>query len=124
MPNVDEVLVVAPLVDNPDAAEVLWFDSDALTQAFDAALVVRKEENPKLSRTAPIFVDLDGPPDATSGFRAKAKSQAVIDRSRLLMHRRANQAAEEGFIERVKREFAEMIGVDASKVSVEFKIVA
>jgi hypothetical protein len=124
MPNVDEVLVVAPSVEDDDLAEVFWFDSHSLIEAFNAALAVRKAEGPDLSQTAPIFVALDGESDVTSGLKARAKFQATISHSELLMRRRPNQAAGEGFIERVKREFAEMNGVDASNVSVEFKIIA
>lgn len=124
MPNVDEVLVVAPSAEEPDLAEIFSFDSYALTEAFDAALAVRKAESPDLSRTAPIFVALDGEPDVTTGLLTKAKSRVTIQRSELLMRRRANRATEESFIDRVKREFAEINGVDVSNVVLEIKIVA
>jgi hypothetical protein len=123
MPNVDEVLVVVPSAEEPDLAEVFSFDSHTLIEAFDAALAARKTKGQDLSRTAPIFVALEGESDVTSGLKSKAKPPLTISRSELLMRRRANRAAGEGFIDRVKREFAEMNGVEVSKVSVEFKII-
>ena len=36
----------------------------------------------------------------------------------------ANSQSRKGFVERVKREFAELNGVDVSKVAVEFKIIS
>ncbi len=124
MPNVDEVLIVLPSAQEPDLAEVFWFGSHTLIEAFDAALVVRKAEGPDLSPTAPIFVALDGESDVTAGLKSKAKSRVTISRSELLTRRRADRATEESFIDRVKREFAEMNGVDVSKVVLEIKIVA
>jgi hypothetical protein len=123
IPKVDEVVVAAPSADEPDAVEVLSFDSHTLIEVFDAALAIRKEEDPKLSRTAPIFVTLDGAAsDGIVGLKVKAKWQMTIRRSDVSARRDANRSLAEGFIDRVKREFAEMNGVDVSKVVIEFKI--
>jgi hypothetical protein len=124
MPKVDEVVVAAPSADEPDAVEVLSFDSHTLIEVFDAALAIRKEEDPKLSRTAPIFVTLDGAAsDSIVVLKMKAKWQMIIPRSDMSTRRNGNRPSKEGFINRVKREFAEMNGVDVSKVVIEFKII-
>jgi len=113
-----------PSAEKSDAVEVFSFDSGTLIHAFDAALAVRKEEDPRLPRTAPIFVDLDGDvSDVTAGLKAKARWRVIIPRSDVPVRRGANRDSAEGFVDRVKREFAEMTGVDVSKVSIEFKII-
>jgi hypothetical protein len=125
LPKVDEVVVAVPSADEADAAEVLSFDSKALIDEFDAALAIRQKEDPRLSRTAPIFVALDGAAsDATSGLKARACWQMTIPRSDVEVHRNVNGDSAEGFVDRVKREFADMNGVDVSKVSIEFKIIS
>jgi hypothetical protein len=121
--KVDEVVIAVPAAE-PDFAEVFWFDSHTLIEAFDAALAVRQEEGRDLSRAAPIFVALDGESGVASGLKSKARSRVTILRSELLLRRLANRAPVEGFIDRVKREFADMNGVDVSKVAVEFKIIS
>ena len=124
LPNVDEVVVAVPSAEEVDDAEVLAFDAHTLIEAFDAALAAQKKNGPGVFSTAPVFIALDGEPSATSGLKEKAKWRMVIPRSALSARRKANAPSTDAFIDRVKREFAEINGVDVSKVVIEFKIIA
>jgi hypothetical protein len=128
IPNVDEVVVAVPSAEEPDSAEVLCFDSDVMIEAFDAALAARMKQDSKLSHKAPIFIALDhsakgSSPNLQSGLKTKSKWRTLIPLSAVSMPSLARPSAE-GFIDRVKREFAELNGVDVSKVVVEFRIIA
>jgi hypothetical protein len=123
LPNVDEVVVVVPSADEVDDAEALAFDAQILIEAFDAALAAQKKDRLGLFSTAPVFIALDGDLSVTSGLKRKAKWRMVIPRSALSSRRKVN-ASTNAFVDRVKREFAEMNGVDVSKVVIEFKIIA
>jgi hypothetical protein len=125
IPKVREVVVAVPSLTNPDSSiEVLCFDSDTVIETFDAA--VKKAGKRALSYKAPVFVALDDTPQKGSGalaggLAAKAKWRETIS-VESIAEKLPDQS--DGFIERVKREFAERNGVDVSKVIVEFRIVA
>ena len=123
LPKVDEVLVVVPVVSDAEKAEVLAYDARTLIEAFDAALAAQGEESSKRFSTAPVFIALDGEPTVTSGLKSKAKWQMVVKRSELSKRQQAQPSATAAFLERVKREYAEMSGVDVNKVVIEFKII-
>jgi hypothetical protein len=130
IPNVDEVIVVVPSAEHPGAAEVLSFDPDVLVSVFDATLAAREKQNADFSPKAPIFVALDrsereDPADIASGLKARAQWQTLVPLSAVPLPCKASEpASTEGFIDRVKREFAQLNGVDVSKVVVEFRIIA
>jgi hypothetical protein len=126
--SVDEVVVATPSAEEPGSAEVLCFDSDVMKEAFDVALAERKMEYPNFSHKAPVFVALDGADGTKSknvsvGLKAKAKWQVLIPLSAVSTDSTLSRPTAAGFIDRVKREFAEMNGVDVSKVVIEFKII-
>jgi hypothetical protein len=126
--SVDEIVVAVPSYEEPTSAEVLGFDSEVMKAAFDAALIARKKKDPEFHYKTPIFIALDPPkkgrpPSVTSGLKAKATWQTLIPLATLPMYKDTS-AQPESFIERVKREFARLNGVDVSKVVVEFKIIA
>jgi hypothetical protein len=128
IPNVDEIVVATPSAEESGSAEVLCFDRDVMIEAFDAALAERMVEYPKFSQKAPVFIALDGAdksklPHGRSGLKAKAKWQAVIPLSDVTNGRTSSRSGSESFIDRVKREFAAMNGVDVSKVVIELKII-
>jgi len=125
IPNVDEVVIVVPSAEDPGSAEVLGFDPEVLIRVFDEVLAGRKKRSPDISYKAPIFVALDkrshSGAGAASGLKEKAQWQALVPYASVRSPDRSKAGL--GFIERVKREFAELIGVDVSKVVVEFRIV-
>jgi hypothetical protein len=127
--TVDEIVVAVPSAEEPSAAEVLSFDREVVIDACNAALAARKNEFPGLSHKAPIFIALDtsdkGPsPDVASGLKAKAKWRTSVSLAAVRARKSTSATPAESFIERVKREFAELNGVDVSKVVVEFRIIA
>ena len=129
IPQMDEVIVVVPSADAPDLAEVLSFAPDAIVQAFDAALKARQKEQPDFSRKAPIFLALDEASrgrsvDINSGLKSKAQWQAFVPLASVPRNRLSQTASAVGFIERVRQEFADLHGVDVSKVAVEFRITS
>lgn len=127
--KVDEVVVAVPSADDPDAAEVLGFDRKVLIEACDAALAARRKKYPKLSSSAPIFIAIDGA-KAKAGRKQDALADLVDLKSKanwtthVPLSAASEHRAAEPFIERVKREFAELNGVDVSKVVVVFKVVS
>lgn len=134
IPSVDEVLVVAPSVDDPAMAEVLGFNPKALIKVFDAALAAQLKRMPRLSHNAPIFVSLDNrehdkghakdPVSPISGLKTEAQWTLVLPIPSPASLEHPQSGADTGFIERVKREFAQLNGVDVSKVRVNFFIDA
>jgi hypothetical protein len=128
IPAVDEIVVAVPSAEEPGSAEVLCFDREVMIDTCNAALAARKKEYPQLSHKAPIFIALDTsneghPPNDPSSLKAKAKWRTSVPLATGRTRNRASLRAE-SFIEQVKREFAELNGVDVSKVVVEFRIIA
>jgi hypothetical protein len=129
IPKVDEVVVAVPSDEKPDAAEVLCFDREVIIADFNAALAAaqaaaKTKNHHPLSDKAPIFVALDSGKNVGSGLKAKAKWQTLVPFSAASVRGISQPPAAEGFLARVKREFAEINGVDVSKVVVEFRIIA
>jgi hypothetical protein len=121
IPKMDMVIAVVPSAENKRLCEVFCFEARVLEGAFDDALKTILKRSPKLSLKAPIFIaldDLDGPrPGVMSGLKSKARwriSMPIASATRT--------KTKQGFLERVMREFAEMNGVDISKVTVELRI--
>jgi hypothetical protein len=128
IPKVDEVIVVVPSAQDPASAEVFSFQPAVMLEAFDQALSAHKKRQPELSHKAPIFVALDDrrrgrSTDIIPGLKGKAQWHTTVPLASV--PRPGNSATEAplGFVERVKREFAELNGVDVSKVVVEFRIL-
>ena len=125
IPRMDEVIVVAPADNDLDSAEVLGFAPDAIIRVFNAVLKARQTEKSDFSNKAPIFVSLDqvsqGRP-AESGLKAKAQWRTIVPLASVPRQRLSQAGPAVGFIERVRQEFADLHGVDVSKVTVEFHI--
>ncbi len=129
IPRMDEVIVVVPAADDPGSAEVFSFAPEAIIQAFDAALKARQKERPDFSPKAPIFLALDEasrgrPADMVQGLKTKAQWQTLVPLASVPRHQLSQTASAVGFIERVRQEFADLHGVDVSKVTVEFRITS
>jgi hypothetical protein len=125
LPNVDDVVVAVPVADDAAAVEVLCFDARLMESTFDKTLQILRKQKCEPSFEAPIFIPLDQDKDAlgnvTSGLAAKADWRSKIRTVSLSVLSSPN--SDIGFVERVKREFAELNGVDVSKVVVEFRIL-
>jgi len=126
-----DLIVVAAL--GPNGADIYAFDSKPVEKAFDENLAARKANNAELSKTAPIFVCLDtvapsrGPPATNSNLKAKAlwsETLPLAPAAEVVAGEVAASNAEEGFVDRVRREFADRVGVAVEKVTVEFKVSA
>jgi hypothetical protein len=147
--KVDEIVVAAPSADDPNSAEVLSFDREALTQACDAALAAQLTETPKFSPKAPLFIALDPPKRQAPNKRQlssrrrssnvfwnlkeKAIWSTLIPLADVPTGKATTMPAKsfieqlkpgESFIEQVKREFARLNRVHVSQVAVEFKIIS
>jgi hypothetical protein len=125
IPRVHEVLVAVPAADKAGSAEILSFTSDVLISVFDAALKARQSENPNLSLKAPIFVPLDAAPQGGSatiepGLKAKSQWTTFVPLSTI--SRLSQNESESEFFDRIRREFAERHGFDASQVKVKFEV--
>lgn len=119
--SVEEVIVVARSRDEEMAADVMSFDSELLCQIFDAAVREHMKDDPGY----PVFIPLDDTKKegvVVPGLKSKAAWQSTVWIAENNAHEITASVSQTGFVERVKREFAELMGVDVSKVSVDFRI--
>jgi hypothetical protein len=125
--RVDEVLVAVPSAEEPGSAEILSFAPNVLVRAFDAVLKARQSENPNFSLKAPIFVALDeatqrGSANVEPSLKAKSQWTALVPLTAVSRLRLSQNESEDEFFDRIRREFAERHGFDASKVTVKFEV--
>jgi hypothetical protein len=128
LPKVDLVIVVVPAENDSEKIEALTFSRETMTDVFDEALRALRRQKREPAYGIPIFVPLDtqnkknfGHPVA--GLKTKTMwVPSVFGDAELSALRLQN--IDQNFIDRVKREFAEINNVDVSKVFVEFRIVA
>ena len=127
VPRVGEVVVAVQALDDPKSAEVLGFTPAKLIRAFDAlAAKVDKGKSRKTAYKSPIFIALDPLAEDGDGLRSGLKGKAEWSRIMPLNSEAPDLQLAEGkigFIERVRREFAELNGVDVNRVFVNFHIV-
>jgi hypothetical protein len=142
VPGLNEVVVVSPSLSDPNIADVFGFDAAALEQLFDTVDTMRN--GPFTSEREfnfPIFVGLDPRQSDDSNMMSSnlineatwqeqillsdSTADASIDLGEVVAARTTSSSKvnREGFIERVRREFAEINGVDVAKVTVNFQIV-
>jgi hypothetical protein len=132
LPRVDEVIVVAG-AKKSGLAEVLSFAPDALMRVFDVALEARQKEKRDLSLKAPVFVALDDfvardaptrerRQDVEAGVKVRPQWRVFVPLADVPPQRLSPTTTAVGFIERVRQEFADLHGIDVSKVTVEFRI--
>jgi hypothetical protein len=124
--NVAEVLVAAPAEDNT-SIEVMSFTPEVLINAFNNAL----NKRPKLKRDQrlPLFLPLDDKRlrrsgAVISGLKDKSTWRETITPDDDMLRKSAEKFSSRSFVDRVKREFAELNGVDVSRVTVEFRILS
>ena len=108
-------------------------EARAVNASTEALIAHLKLEIEKLRRAlqfshkSPVFIALDpsdkGPaPKVTSGLKTRAKWRISVPLDAAPVDKHVAFAG--SFVERVKREFAELTGVDVCKVIVEFRIIA
>jgi hypothetical protein len=128
VPKVEEVVVVAPTLNDPTSVEVLRFSSKKLIAAFDALVLKTEGMRRKKHFKSPVFIALDPPSDGSEGDLRFDLINRLDPRSVTLPFMSEGNGVqastkETGFIERVRREFAELMGTDISKVIVNFSVV-
>ena len=122
--KVDQILVAVPSKPSksPDHVEVVCFDSGTLIKAFeDHTRTLDFTIEPEV----PVFVPLDavrskGSNAKASGLKAFALWSDEFEMNELRKQSRARQLDQ--FIARVTRDFAELVGMDAERVIVDFRI--
>jgi hypothetical protein len=122
--DVDEVLVAVP-TDDKTSVEVMSFDPKLLIKIFDDAL--NQRPNLKEDYRLPVFMPLDKKRLRSTGaiipgLKEKSVWRKIMKPDEEMLRKSAEQSSARSFIERVKREFAEINGVDVSKVTVHFGI--
>jgi hypothetical protein len=146
VPGLNEVIVVSPSLDDPMVADVFGFDAQKLIKIFDLLDTRRNgpfTEDRELN--FPIFVALD-PQDGdesnsiSSNLIAEASWEERVSLagslastsiglvgSETVPARAANPSEpkvnHDGFLERVRREYAELNGVDVRKVFINIRYV-
>lgn len=134
IPGVDLVVVAVPTEHSQESVDVFGFDPPSMLELFDRAAAFQRKRNPAVSEELPICVALDsgrskGFGKAISGLKDKAKwSETVAIDDSILASAKKLEGVKKGdstigFVERVKRELAELMGVDVSKVEVTFRIL-
>lgn len=124
--DVDLVVVAVPGDRKSTMIEVIGFEPSELMDFFDA---VTKKPRDDLEAGFPVVVPLDKELEREVGgrpasLRSRAKWSYVVPWDDPCLTEPSTPRSAAGFIERVKREFAALNGVDPSKVVVEFKIIS
>jgi hypothetical protein len=124
--RVGQVIVSTPSSNNPNNLDVFSFDPKLLMEIFDDAVKAKGDQRSDFR--LPVFIALDDKESKSGsvlpGLSARAQWRKTITPNEDMLRRTSQSRAGLGFIERVKREFAEINGVDVSKVVVDFRIVA
>ena len=122
--KVHQILVAVPSKPSKssDRVEVVCFDSGTLIKAFENH--ARKLEL-AIEPEVPVFVPLDsvrpkGSNAETSGLKASALWSEEFQINELRRQSKARQF--DKFIASVTRDFAELVGIDAERVIVDFRI--
>jgi hypothetical protein len=124
IPEADEVAVAVQAQDDPNLAEVFGFAPEVLIRAFNAlaAKTLAKKSREKALKS-PVFIALDHQLDDPHELSSNLKKQSSWSMIVPLKPQKTAAEGSVGFVERVKREFAELNGVDISKVLVNFQII-
>ena len=122
IPNCDEVLAIVPAYGDPGSIEALRFDSEKVIGALDADLKALEERGSRIPLEQPVVLPLDGKrlsrsETVTPGLKRIAKWSKEFTLSALLQT--APNSPQNQSIERMKREFAALNGVDESQVVVD-----
>jgi hypothetical protein len=122
---VDLVVAVVPAPNSREAIEVHIFESKAIVEEFDKAWKALQAAGRSLSFEIPIFIPLDKVSRKNVGHDIadlKARARPMIPLNAEEIKARSSSETTQTFYDRVKQEFADKVGVDVSKVEVEFRI--
>jgi hypothetical protein len=123
IPSAHLVVIAVPAQNNPDCAEVFGFDPKVIIRAFNALerKVLSGKPQGKASKS-PLFIALDHQLDDKNDLRSNLKKKSVWSTIVALkpQGRPVDRNAE--FADRIKREFAELNGVDIGNVTVNLVI--
>jgi hypothetical protein len=123
IPSAHLVVIAVPAQNHPDCAEVFAFDPKVIIRAFDALERKALSGNPKgkVSKS-PFFIALDHQLDDTNNLRSNLKKKSVWSAIAALkpQGRPVDRNAE--FSDRIRREFAELNGVDIGSVTINLVI--
>jgi hypothetical protein len=118
-------LVAVPSETSPDQIEVFQFEKQILEDVFNAALAEMESVGKAPANEIPIFVPLDGRTTRSLGHSINSvKNRGTCHLVNVSDLAQFKEGLDSGFVARVRREFAELIGVEVSKVVVEFRVVA
>jgi hypothetical protein len=123
--NVDWIVAIVPAAGVSDDLQIYCFDASYLIEAYDNALSEMKRARRAPSLEMPIYIPLDrrsrkNVGHSEVGLAERAMWSSLVEGAGEL----PPIAAQESFIEKVKREFAEINNVNVEKVSVEFRIIS
>jgi hypothetical protein len=125
--KVDWIVAIVPAAGVSDDLQIYCFDASSLIEPYDNALSEMKKAGRAPSLEMPIYIPLDPRSRKNVGHNQVGLAEQAMW-SRTVSGEGVGEspptAAQENFIERVKREFAEINNVNVEKVSVEFRIIA
>ena len=119
------VLAIVPPLDGSEGIEVWALDQNKLIAKFNSAWKALEKSGRGVSFEQPVFVPLDKVSRKNVGHSIANLTECKKWIAQLTpdeVKRRTAGRSDETFYERVKREFAELSGVDISKVEVVFRI--
>jgi len=125
LPDFRQIVVVTPSAEHPNCAEVLGFKREDLITAFDASLAARKKRNPEFSPSAPIFLPLDSHQrgEVTKpGLKELSTWEVDVPLASVASPQSPNREGMKQFVDRIKREFAELYGAEEKDVDIQIQI--
>lgn len=118
----DYVVVMVPTDEGVKAIEVLAFSARTLIEKFDRAWKALEKGGRSLGPQMPVFIPLDEAPRKNVGHDIVNLKAVALWSEELTRSQVKAMSAVDDFYERVRQEFADRFGVDASKVEVEFRL--
>jgi hypothetical protein len=123
LPDVDEVVVVAPSRGNPAVVEVFGFEPEIVVHALDSALADQRDRDLNPKPEDPVFVSLDKRhprrgAHVIPGLKRKAKWSRVLPTA-LVDSPRPRSEHKIGLLEHLRREAAAWTNDDTSDIVVD-----
>jgi hypothetical protein len=123
IPSSHLVVIAVPAQNNPDCAEVFGFNPKTIIRAFDALERKALSGKPKAKASkSPLFMALDHQLDDKNDLRSNLKRKSVWSTVVALKPQGRPVDRNGEFVDRIRREFAELNGVDIGSVTVNLVI--